>query len=61
MLKEADMTKDAPIKTVPGAELEAVDAAVAKKKQSISDGFDDTDGVHSRTFNDGDLGERAEV
>jgi hypothetical protein len=62
MLKEADMTKDAPIEIVPGAEPEeAIDAVVTKKKQSISDGFDDTDGVRCRTFDDGDLGERAEV
>jgi hypothetical protein len=48
------MAKDAPVETVAGTNLaEAVDAAVTKimkEKESVSDGFDDTGGVHSRTF-----------
>jgi hypothetical protein len=59
------VTKDAPIKTVLGANPEeAIDAAVtkiAKEKRSGSAGFDDTGGVHGRTSNDGDQEERAEV
>jgi hypothetical protein len=59
------MIKDAPVKTVPGADPEeAVDAAVAKivkEKLSGSDGFDDMGGVHSRTSDDGHQEERAEV
>jgi hypothetical protein len=50
MLKEAGVTKDAPIKTVLGANPEeAIDAAVtkiAKEKRSGSAGFDDTGSVH---------------
>jgi hypothetical protein len=65
MLKEAGMTKDALVETVPGSHREeGVDAAVVKitkEKQSISDGFDDMGGVHGRTSDDGDQEERAEV
>jgi hypothetical protein len=64
-LKEADITKDAPVKTIPSADPEeAIDAAVAeitKEKWSISDGFDDTGGVRSKTSDDGELEERVEV
>jgi hypothetical protein len=57
MVKEAGMIEDAGVETVPGANPEeAVDADVvkiAKEKWSVSDGFDDTDGVHGRTSGDG--------
>jgi hypothetical protein len=59
------MTIDAPIEIVPGADPKgAVDATVmkiAKEKWSVSDGFDDMGGVHSRTSDDSDQEERVEV
>jgi hypothetical protein len=65
MLKEAKMTKDAAVETVPGANPEeAVNAKVMKimkEKRSVSDGFDDTSGVRGGTSDDGDQEERAEV
>jgi hypothetical protein len=62
MLKEVGMTKDAPVKAVPGVDPEeAVDAAVVKEKQSVFDHFDDTGGVCGRTSDDADQEERAEV
>jgi hypothetical protein len=51
------MTKHAPVKTVPNADLEeAIDAAVmkvAKEKRSFSNGFDDKGGVRGRISDDG--------
>jgi hypothetical protein len=65
MLKEAEMTEDACVETVPGTNPEeAVHAEVTKimkEKRSVSDGFDDTGGVRGRTFGDGDQEERSEV
>jgi hypothetical protein len=52
------VTKDVPVKTIPGASLEeAVDAEVVKitrEKRSTSDDFDGAGGVHGRTFDGGD-------
>jgi hypothetical protein len=65
MLKEKEVAEDVPIETAPDVHpTEAVDAEVAKimkEKQSIFDGFDDTDIVHDGASADVDEGERVEV
>jgi hypothetical protein len=57
-VKEADMTKDVSVETIPSADPEeAVDDAVskiAKGKRSVSNGFNDTSGVCGITSDDGD-------
>jgi hypothetical protein len=53
-----EVTKDVPVKTIPGASPEeAVDAEVVKitrEKRSTSDDFDGAGGVRGGTFNGGD-------
>jgi hypothetical protein len=65
MIKEAEMTKDAPVKTIPSAnpkkEVDAKVVKIMREKRSAFDGFDDTGSVYSRTSDDGDWEERVEV
>jgi hypothetical protein len=65
LLRGAERTEDAPIKTVPGGDpgavVDAEIANIAKEKRSTSNGFDDVGGVHGGTSDDGDQAERVEV
>jgi hypothetical protein len=65
MLKEKEVTEDAPIKTVSRDNREeAVDAEVAKivkEKRSTSVSFDDTGVFCDGAFHDVEEGERVEV
>jgi hypothetical protein len=65
MLKEKEVTEDAPIETALGAHpKEVVDVEVVKitkEKQSVSDGFDDTGAIHDGASDDVDEGEPVEV
>jgi hypothetical protein len=65
MLKEKEVTEDAPVKTVSGVNHEeAVDADVTKivkEKIFAFDGFDDTGVIRDGASNDVKEGERVEV
>jgi hypothetical protein len=62
MRKENHVAKDAPIKTVSGANPEEmIDVEIvriAKEKYSVSNGFDDTDAIRNGAFDDVDEKER---
>jgi hypothetical protein len=65
MLKEKEVTQDAPTKTVhEGSSEEAVDVEIArimKEKQSVSGALDDAVVVRDRASNDAEDTERVEV
>jgi hypothetical protein len=65
MLKEADMTMDAPIEAIPGDDpdevVDAVVVKIAKEKRPVFDGFIDMGGVRNRISDDGYQEERADM
>jgi hypothetical protein len=65
MLKETNMTEDAPIETTlsvnPEEVVDAEITRIVKEKRYVSDDFDDTGGVRNGASDDGDDEEREEV